>query len=140
MGLTNSQEIMDEIEKDNAEKERFDSYGKDTFTPIFDFLVLVPNGRTRAAVYGKIWRYSQMKHKKSEVSVVRLSNELGISRNTCTEAIEWLIGVGLIVDVSRSDRSNTDVHQFIVNEDLHKELTMCFNENGFNPTKIKIVK
>lgn len=67
------------------------------FTPLFDDVVS-DVGLSDAAVFGKIWRYCQMKDHVCTASQERMAEELGISRRTIMRSIAKLIEHGYIED------------------------------------------
>ena len=67
------------------------------FTPLFDDVVS-DVGLSDAAVFGKIWRYCQMKDNVCTASQERMAEELGISRRTIMRSIAKLIEHGYIED------------------------------------------
>lgn len=128
MSLRSMEEVLDEVEQEKVNKE----LEKDTYTPLFDYLVQFPSGLIKAAVYGKIWRYSQMKQGKCTISVLRLAGELGLHRNTISKTLDWLCNNGLVVDVSKGNRGRTDERHFAYNEEYHTELTRAYHEYAGN--------
>ena len=67
------------------------------FTLLFDDVVS-DVGLSDAAVFGKIWRYCQMKDHVCTASQERMAEELGISRRTIMRSIAKLIEHGYIED------------------------------------------
>lgn len=71
---------------------------KSGFTPIFDE-VASAHGLVAAAVFGVIWRHSQMRHRACHASTETLSRLTGMGRSTVRAKIALLIEQGLIVKV-----------------------------------------
>jgi hypothetical protein len=71
----------------------------DGFTPVIDGIVqrlgIIP-----ALVFGRMWRYCQMKDGVCSASQVRVGVDLGLSRSTINEAIADLVGEGYFEDTT----------------------------------------
>jgi hypothetical protein len=69
------------------------------FTPVFDALVRT-YGRTRAEVFGVVWRYCQMRDRVCRASQSRLASELDMCRDTVSRHIGALVEDGYLEDLT----------------------------------------
>ncbi len=67
------------------------------FTPVSDKITQELD-TLAALVYGKIWRYNQMKDGVCRASQIRIAKELGISDDTVNDRLKRLEAAGYIVD------------------------------------------
>jgi DNA-binding MarR family transcriptional regulator len=81
----------------------------DPFTPCFDHLI-ARYGLITAAVYGKIWRYEQMRDKECWASKGRMAKELGVSWKTVKRHIDVLSKDGYIDTDGRKKGKRTFVY------------------------------
>ena len=146
MSLNSANLVLEEMEA----KQEAKKYGKDSYTPQFDFLLQYPGGDTLSSVYGKIWRYCQMKNGQCEASIQRLASELNRSTKTIARAIDWLagnqyagdhgqLGNGLITDLT-PEYGNSRPHIYKINEDEHLRQTIAYNKfSSEDAPKIKLL-
>jgi biotin operon repressor len=92
------------------------------FTPLFD-TIAKEHGIITAAVYGKMWRYAQMKDGACKASQERLAGELGLTRQTINKHIETLIASGYIVDKTPTLAGAPHVYSVTKKADLSIYLT-----------------
>lgn len=119
--LENAAEMYERMEQEKLEE----SFSKDSYNPQFDFLLQYRNGQTLASVYGKIWRYCQMKRGRCEVSIQRVADEINIGYSTAKRAVGWLCENGLVYDTTPD--AGRHIHKYGVNEDEHKNQTIASN-------------
>ncbi|MDR3577046.1 MAG: helix-turn-helix domain-containing protein [Anaerolineaceae bacterium] len=81
------------------------------WTPIYDEIVQ-KHGIITAAVFGIIWRYSQMRDQVCRASINSLADKLGVNRLTVIRHINLLLAEGLIQD--RSPRYRNRPHVYVV--------------------------
>jgi hypothetical protein len=95
-------------------------FKENTFTPCFDVLSTnYPHHVDR--VYGKIWRYCQMKNGNCFASEIRMAKELNIAKNTLRKCIAILEKAGYIIDTT--PELDGDTHKYIIiPERLEEEL------------------
>lgn len=88
------------------------------FTPIFDVLLNYYGKRKVLAclIYGKVWRYSQMKHKVCKASIPTLARELSCGYAAVFRGLKRLVKDGFIVDLT-PDRKRS-VHEYVVTDKL----------------------
>lgn len=125
--MENASELYERMEREQEAKELQSKYGKDSFTPQFDFLIQYSNGQTLASVYGKIWRYCQMGNGRCEISIKRVARELGIGYSTADRAIKWLCHNGLVWDMTPDAGNN--IHYYRTNEEEHLRQTVAYNQH-----------
>ena len=70
------------------------------FTPTPDVLIDIYSNRIIALVWGKIFRYCQMKDGKCSASITRMSSELRITEKTFRKYLRILINDGYIQDLT----------------------------------------
>jgi len=73
----------------------------DGFTPIIDSIVS-ELGLMSAAVFGKVWRYSQMPDGVCTASQERMAGELGITRISVNQHLKILVASGYLKDLTPS--------------------------------------
>lgn len=115
-------ELLEQMETDKQEKE----WAKDSYNPQFDYLLQYPNGQTLSSVYGKIWRYCQMKRGQCEISIQRIADEINVSYKTAHRAVDWLCNNGLVYDLT--PKAGRHIHTYAVNEEEHRIQTMAHNQ------------
>lgn len=71
----------------------------DGFTPVIDGIVQ-RLGITPALVFGRMWRYCQMKDGVCSASQSKVADELGLARSTVNEAIADLVRDGFLEDMT----------------------------------------
>jgi hypothetical protein len=98
---------------------------KDSYNPQFDFLLQYRNGQTLSSVYGRIWRYCQMKRGQCEVSIQRIADEINVSYNTAQAAIKWLCNNGLVIDLTPD--AGRHIHAYTFNQDEHERQSYQHN-------------
>ena len=74
------------------------------FTPIFDHLAR-KHGLVRAAVYGRMWRYCQMKDGVCNASLETIAADIGIDRATVQRHANALVKTGYMKDLSADLRN-----------------------------------
>ena len=72
-----------------------------TFTPVFDFVV-ADLGPVSAFVYGRIWRFCQMKHKCCYASYATIAESLKLSRRTIIKHVKLLVDHGYLLIEKRA--------------------------------------
>ena len=123
MALQTASELLENVKYE----KRLEELSQDSFTPQFDFLLQYPNGQTLSSVYGRIWRYCQMKHGRCEVSVQRIADEINVGYSTAKRAVDWLCRNGLVYDTTPN--AGRHIHIYKINEDEHIRQTIAFNDS-----------
>lgn len=82
------------------------------FTPVIDTIVLDTSFIT-AAVYGKVWRYCQMRTGTCMASLQRMADELGMSRRTVMRHLKILVEKGYLEDTTPARRNRPHVYRDI---------------------------
>lgn len=72
----------------------------DGFTPLLDCLVQ-EFGVTTAAVFGRVWRYCQMKDEVCYAATATLGEELGLSPHTISNHLDKLVNSGYLEEIQR---------------------------------------
>jgi len=72
----------------------------DGFTPLLDCLVQ-EFGVTTAAVFGRVWRYCQMKDEVCYASTQTLGKELELSPHTISSHLDKLVNAGYLEEIQR---------------------------------------
>lgn len=91
-----------------------------TFTPIFD-IIAGEYGLITAAVFGRIWRYSQYKG-VCTASHDRIARDIGVERRTVIRHISILAKDGYISDLSPGVRNRP--HHYRITQKGHDTLTI----------------
>ena len=94
------------------------SHKIDGFTPLFDVLVQ-RYGLPTAAVYGRVWRFSQMRDGLCYASVERIAHDIGVSKKTVRRRLATLCEDGFLLD-STPDLRNKP-HRFYLTGKLDLE-------------------
>jgi DNA-binding MarR family transcriptional regulator len=71
-----------------------------TFTPLFDELVDQGFSLAERAIYGQIWRYSQMSEGRCTATLETIAENIGVSKKTVIRALASLKEHGLVVDLT----------------------------------------
>jgi DnaD/phage-associated family protein len=95
------------------------------FTPCPDALV-EKYSHTTALVWGKIWRYCQMKDEKCNAAIQRLAKELGLSDDTIGKHIKVLEKGGYIKDLTPDVRHKP--HEYIDTGKLKLKIVLFMEE------------
>jgi len=74
------------------------------FTPVIDEIVQ-DLGLMPAVVFGRVWRYCQMKDGDCSASLERIATEIGVSRKTVERHIKALCDAGYLVDTTPNRRN-----------------------------------
>lgn len=121
------------------------------FTPIMDDLVEVYN-RECAAVYGAIWRFTQMKSGKCTASQTKIGKRIGLNRQTVNKHIQTLIADGYICDETPDIKHKSHVYSLLIEPSIgismgvrkedtsSKEGVRLEDTSGVRPTDTKIDK
>jgi hypothetical protein len=120
-----------EIQQEREEARQYEKASTDSYNPQFDFLLQYRNGQTLASVYGRIWRYCQMKRGQCEVSIQRIADEINVSYKTAYRTIDWLCHNGLTYDLTPD--AGRHIHTYKINEELHREQTILHNQHRNEP-------
>lgn len=96
------------------------------FTPCPDALV-EKYSHTTALVWGKIWRYCQMKDEVCNASILRLAKELGLTDDTIQKHIKLLEGEKYIKDLTPDLRNKP--HTYIDTGKLRLKITLFMEED-----------
>lgn len=99
----------------------------DRFTPLPDSLV-EKFGLVTAAVYGRIWRYSQARRGVCDASQQKIADELGLDRVTVNQHIKKLVETGYLDD--RTPTVTNRPHTYSVTNKLTIEMTVTVVENN----------
>jgi DNA-binding Lrp family transcriptional regulator len=83
------------------------------FTPVSDHITQEID-MLAALVYGKIWRYNQMKDGVCRASQIRMARELGISDDAVNSRIQKLEAAGYIVD--KTPELKNRPHLFLITD------------------------
>lgn len=81
-----------------------------------------------AIVWGKVWRYCQMKDKVCRTSIRRIANELGITEKTVRKRLKLLIEEGYIKDMTPQIKRYRP-HVYVYTEKIFKETDGWVAEN-----------
>jgi hypothetical protein len=123
--------LQEESELDMGKKNIFN--GADEYTPVSDFLCR-KFGLHTSAVFGKIYRLSQ-KFGHCYASKSAIAYDLGINAHTVTKAIDEMLSVELIKDVT-SERM--EYHLTVVRKyGYHNEQIRLYEPNIFVLEKLK---
>lgn len=95
------------------------------FTPCPDVLV-EKYSHTTALVWGKIWRYCQMKDEKCRAAIKRLADELGLTDDTISKHIKLLEKGGYIKDLTPDVRHKP--HEYIDTGKLRLRINLFMEE------------
>jgi DnaD/phage-associated family protein len=95
------------------------------FTPCPDALV-EKYSHTTALVWGKIWRYCQMKDEVCKASILRLAKELNLSDDTIGKHIKLLEKGGYIKDLTPDVRHKP--HVYVDTEKLKLKINLFMEE------------
>jgi DnaD/phage-associated family protein len=95
------------------------------FTPCPDVLV-EKYSHTTALVWGKIWRYCQMKDEKCNAAIQRLAKELGLTDDTIGKHIKILEKGGYIKDLTPDVRHKP--HEYIDTGKLRLRINLFMEE------------
>lgn len=80
------------------------------WSPLIDHMV-VNYGVTAAAVFGRMWRYCQMKDGVCRASVDTIASDLGLARSTTALAIKKLCSEGFLRDLTPDRRHLPHIYQ-----------------------------
>jgi DnaD/phage-associated family protein len=97
------------------------------FTPCPDELVK-KYSHTTALVWGKVWRYCQMKDEVCKAAIQRLADDLGLSPNTVASHIEKLERDGYVEDLTPDVRNKP--HEYIDTGKLKLKINIFMEESG----------
>lgn len=91
------------------------------FNPAPDVLIqrYGRNGLIPASIWGKVFRYTKMKHGVCKASIIRMSGELRITPKTFSKYLKKLIEDEFIEDLTPDVEFST--HQYICTEKIHDE-------------------
>jgi DnaD/phage-associated family protein len=95
------------------------------FTPCPDVLV-EKYSHTTAIVWGKVWRYCQMKDEKCRAAIKRLANELNLSDDTIAKHIALLEKGGYIKDLTPDVRHKP--HEYVDTGKLKLKINLFMEE------------
>jgi DnaD/phage-associated family protein len=95
------------------------------FTPCPDVLV-IKYSHTTALVWGKIWRYCQMKDEVCKAAIKRLADELGLSDDTIGKHIKLLEKGGYIKDLTPEVRHKP--HEYVDTGKLKLKINLFMEE------------
>lgn len=84
-----------------------------TFTPLFDELVEQGFSLAERAIYGQIWRYSQLSEGRCTATLETLAKNIGVSKKTVVRALASLKEHGLVVDLT-PEIKNHNHHRVVV--------------------------
>jgi len=76
----------------------------DGFTPVIDEIVQ-DIGLMPAVVFGRVWRYCQMKDGVCSASLERIGGEIGVSRKTVQRYVKLLCESGYLIDTTPERRN-----------------------------------
>jgi DnaD/phage-associated family protein len=96
------------------------------FTPCPDVLV-EKYSHTTALVWGKIWRYCQMKDEVCKAAIKRLADELGLSDDTIGKHIKLLEKGGYIKDLTPDVRHKP--HEYVDTGKLKLKINLFMEED-----------
>lgn len=97
------------------------------FTPVPDALV-AKFGLVTAAVFGRVWRYSQASRGVCDASQQKIADELGLDRVTVNLHIKKLVDGGYLKD--RTPTVTNRPHTYAVTDKLKIEMTVTVVENN----------
>lgn len=96
------------------------------FTPLVD-VIAEADGIVCAAVFGKVWRYCQMKDVVCKASTDTIAHGLGIDRSTVSRHLLTLCEKGYIKDLSPNVRNAPHVYVDTGKIRVHVSLTVAEN-------------
>ena len=99
----------------------------DRFTPVPDSLV-TKFGLVTAAVYGRIWRYSQASRGVCDASQQKIADDLSLDRVTVNLHIKKLVDGGYLKD--KTPTVTNRPHTYAVTDRLQIEMTVTVVENN----------
>lgn len=79
------------------------------FTPVID-VVVKDVGLIAAVVYGRVWRYCQMKNRVCTASLQVIADEIGMSRKTAERHIKTLCEAGYLIDKTPERRNRPHIY------------------------------
>ena len=82
----------------------------DGFTPVIDCLAR-EHGLVTAAVYGRIWRYCQMKDGVCQASLETLSQDIGLNKATIMRHAQKLVEAGYLEDTTPDLRNHPHTYR-----------------------------
>lgn len=97
------------------------------FTPAPDVLVKLYSHST-AVVWGKIWRYTEMRDGVCSASVQRMADELGMSDNTFAKHVKLLESGGYVKDTTPDVRNKP--HEYVDTGKILLKIKLEMGENG----------
>jgi len=74
------------------------------WTPVIDAIVLA-HGATAALVFGRVWRYCQMRDGLCSASLGTIAGDLGMSRDTIRLAVKLLVEKGFLRDLDPGENA-----------------------------------
>lgn len=97
------------------------------FTPVPDALV-ARYGLVTAAVYGRVWRYCEMKDNVCYASLDSIATGLGVNRVTIMRHLQTLVSDGYLDDLTPNVRNRP--HTYKVTDALVWEVTLGVAESN----------
>jgi len=80
------------------------------FTPVIDVLVEQYGGIITAAVFGRVWRYCQMRDKVCNASLQTIAGGLGLGYQTVLRHVKTLCNDGYLVDLTPDLRNHPHIY------------------------------
>lgn len=90
-----------------------------TFTPLFDELVEQGFSLAERAIYGQIWRYSQLSEGRCTATLETMAKNIGVSKKTVVRALASLKEHGLVVDLTPEIKNH--YHRRVVVQSVQRD-------------------
>jgi hypothetical protein len=100
------------------------------FVLVSDELIKI-HGPLTALVFGKVWRYCQMKDKVCRASLPRLANELGLSVSTIQRHIHLLVKNKYLRDKTPKLKNKPHLYQDMGNVTMKIHMKMTLHKAGY---------